>query len=213
MKMTQVAAVVLAATMAQGAAGGELKARAVITKNRELVFYYDTLEHYGEGYRYEVPNGTTRMMDVGWNNAWDSYDRVVFTEDFAACGIQYDTAYWFNFKAPMTEIELPVCVTVIGSCTFASSPKLEAVTIPESVVEVKECAFYPCNGLKSITFAAKKPPVFAEKSIKGAATGCVIHLPAGADRKEWESALGENLSRVTLDIPAPSREGLVILFR
>ena len=53
-----------------------------------------------------------------------------------------------------TSVAIPEGVTVIGD---GSSPifgsKVEAVTIPASVTEIADSAFYNCTGLKSVTFA------------------------------------------------------------
>lgn len=211
-----VAAIGAAITLVGGGAahGASAKmARAVMTKDRELVFYYDSESHIGEGKRYEVPNGAKAMNNVGWWDAWDAYDRVVFTEAFENCPIEYNTANWFNYNLHITSIGLPRCAKVLGSGTFQQCTKLESVTLAATVKTIGAGAFLACPLLKSITFAGTKPPTFDARAISKVHEDCTIHLPLGANRSEWEAALGENLPQVKLDIPEPPKPGLVISIR
>ena len=80
----------------------------------------------------------------------------------AACTVTVTAASDFTiedgvltaYNGDATEIVIPDGVTAIGTGTGAVfGNKVESVTIPASVTEIADKAFYTCTGLTSVTFA------------------------------------------------------------
>lgn len=79
----------------------------------------------------------------------------------------------------VTSVVLPNTVTTIEKGAFFNSP-LRSISIPASVVKMEEGIFTMCGSLTDIYMGGTTPPACSEKAFDmGAASNCVLHIPAG----------------------------------
>ncbi|MBW5379039.1 leucine-rich repeat domain-containing protein, partial [Brachyspira pilosicoli] len=66
---------------------------------------------------------------------------------------------------------------------------LKSITIPASVIEIKESAFYYSTGLESIIFLSTTPPTIGQSAFSGTVLK-TIYVPKGS-KEQYEKLKGQ----------------------
>ena len=141
----------------------------------------------------------------------DLYYRVTSLSPTATVETTYQSGgfpHWTATEKPTGDVVIPNSityngvkfeVTAIGYSSFIQCTNMTSITIPESVIKIKEVAFIACSGLTSITI-----PQFLTSIEQAAFKGCTnlisIYIPASVTSIEKQAFGGcWSLENIYLD--------------
>ena len=129
----------------------------------------------GQNYLQRVSDGAAIALRPGVVYTLDAY------WDYVLPGARLTLdCYGVLLRATVTdakEVVLPGRVRFVMAGSFRGVTGLEAVEIPETVVEIGSSAFAGCSGLKCVTFRGDCPSFIDDDSFDGLSPDCVFTLP------------------------------------
>ena len=133
----------------------------------------------------EVVELSTRLTELGESVFFGCSNLKSFSGKYATedgrCLVVDGELRHFAPKG-ITEYTIPSNATVIGYDVFYSCTKLKTVHIHSKVIEIKDFAFYYCEGLKSVYCNAATPPILGSSVFDNNDSGdvpiaCKIYVP------------------------------------
>ena len=109
------------------------------------------------------------------------------------------------FLRTNTKLKIPHLVlqniTFVGRFAFESCT-INSITLPETIEEIEDCAFY-CNDLNEVTIKAATPPTISDKYIFGTSATKNFYIPADAtaaymNATHWKDVFGTFYEQLTI---------------
>lgn len=157
-----------------------------------------------------IPGENMETIIVDEQNAYyTAVDNVLFNKNMTElkvyCAKKVDTSYSvpdsvttigafaFSDAKNLTDVILPVGLKVIGTAAFSSS-MIDCITIPSTVTDIKNQAFYYCENLNAIIFMTadcviydNKDTIFNSGSMSITPT---VYAASGSTAQQYASAYG-----------------------
>lgn len=114
---------------------------------KELTLNFIEKEFYTEGLSFSVNKTLDGYLVSGYNGTDSEVVIPSYYDGYPVTGIM---TYAFNGNQIITKVILPDTIEIIEQNAFSNSTICE-INIPESVIIIKDAAFYYCDNLRSIT--------------------------------------------------------------
>ena len=114
----------------------------------------------------------------------------------AVTGVAFAEETWYTMDADGNVVVKDGTTTI--DTTLQCESEVTTVTIPASVTEVEDYAFFGCENLTVVTFKAETPPSIGSCAFESQGDAVTVNVPKGC-KDEYESALVENYAFTMTD--------------
>ena len=114
----------------------------------------------------------------------------------AVTGVAFAEEDWYTMDADGNVVVKDGTTTI--DTTLQCESEVTTVTIPASVTEVEDYAFFGCENLTVVTFKAETPPSIGSCAFESQGDAVTVNVPKGC-KDEYESALVENYAFTMTD--------------
>ena len=114
----------------------------------------------------------------------------------AVTGVAFAEETWYTMDADGNVVVKDGTTTI--DTTLQCESEVTTVTIPASVIEVEDYAFFGCENLTVVTFKAETPPSIGSCAFESQGDAVTVNVPKGC-KDEYESALVENYAFTMTD--------------
>ena len=111
-------------------------------------------------------------------------------------GVAFAEEAWYTMDAYGNVVVKDGTTTI--DTTLQCESEVTTVTIPASVTEVEDYAFFGCENLTVVTFKGETPPSIGECAFESQGDAVTVNVPKGC-KDEYESALVENYAFTMTD--------------
>ena len=111
-------------------------------------------------------------------------------------GVAFAEEAWYTMDAYGNVVVKDGTTTI--DTTLQCEYKVTTVTIPASVTEVEDYAFFGCENLTVVTFKGETPPSIGSCAFESQGDAVTVNVPKGC-KDEYESALVENYAFAMTD--------------
>ncbi len=131
----------------------------------------------------EIPSSVKEIQDEAFGQCW-GLEEVTFEENSQLTSLGKSVFA----GAPIKEIELPSCLTAIGSSAFKDCAQLKSVFIPKNVEYIRILAFQNCSQLETVIIEeGSKLTSINDLSFSGCNNLQKIVIPSGVTYIGFES--------------------------
>lgn len=113
----------------------------------ELILNFIEKEIYTEGLTFSVNKTLDGYLVSGYSGM---ESEVVIPSNYEGYPVTGIKAYAFNGNQVIKKVSLPDTIEIIEQNAFSNST-ISEINIPESVITIKDAAFYYCDNLRSVT--------------------------------------------------------------
>ena len=114
----------------------------------------------------------------------------------AVTGVAFAEEDWYTMDADGNVVVKDGTTTI--DTTLQCESEVTTVTIPASVTEVEDYAFFGCENLTVVTFKGETPPSIGSCAFESQGDAVTVNVPKGC-KDEYESALVENYAFTMTD--------------
>lgn len=111
-------------------------------------------------------------------------------------GVAFAEETWYTMDADGNVVVKDGTTTI--DTTLQCESEVTTVTIPASVTEVEDYAFFGCENLTVVTFKGETPPSIGSCAFESQGDAVTVNVPKGC-KDEYESALVENYAFTMTD--------------